>query len=51
MNITGKIISHYRFNNTKDGNIKLYTGNLEPGIYLLVVDTNGAFNVCKFVKQ
>ena len=51
MDITGKIISHYRLKNVKGENIKLNTGNLEPGIYLLVIDANGVFNVSKFIKQ
>jgi ELWxxDGT repeat protein len=51
MDITGKIISHYRLENAKGENIKLNTGNLEPGIYLLVIDANGVFNVNKFIKQ
>jgi ELWxxDGT repeat protein len=51
MDITGKIISHYRLKNAKGENIKLNTGNLEPGIYLLVIDANGVFDINKFIKQ
>jgi trimeric autotransporter adhesin len=51
MDMTGKIISHYRLKNAKGENIKLNTGNLEPGIYLLVIDANSDFNVNKFIKQ
>jgi ELWxxDGT repeat protein len=50
LDITGKIISNSRLYVKQNSDIQIHTSQLEPGIYILLIDSGDLPTVSKFIK-